>query len=287
MKIVIVTGMSGAGKSSAMKCLEDFGYYCIDNMPPVLIPKFVEISMNAGGTIDKVALVTDIRSRTLFSDLIKTLDEMDAGEHKCEVLFLDASDDVLIKRYKETRRQHPLSTDGKIIDGINKERELMAAVRQRADHIINTTSMLTRDLREELANIYVAGGSYDGLILDVMSFGYKYGIPNDADLVLDVRFLPNPFYVAELKHQTGLNKSVQDFVLNHEQTQTFLNKIIDLLEYLIPYYKEEGKNQLVIAIGCTGGKHRSVTIAEVISKRLKNLNHRVLTHHRDIEKDSK
>ena len=287
MRIVIVTGMSGAGKSSAMKCLEDFGYYCIDNMPPILIPKFVEISMNAGGTIDKVALVTDIRSRSLFSDLTKTLDEMQSGEHACEVLFLDASDDVLIKRYKETRRQHPLSPDGKIIEGINRERELMASVRQRADHIIDTTNMLTRDLREELSNIYVAGGNYDGLILDVMSFGYKYGIPNDADLVLDVRFLPNPFYVTELKHQTGLNKPVQDFVLCHEQTHTFLDKITDLLEYLIPFYREEGKNQLVIAIGCTGGKHRSVTITEVMSKRLKALNHRVLTHHRDIEKDSR
>lgn len=287
MKIVIVTGMSGAGKSSAMKCLEDFGYYCIDNMPPVLIPKFVEISMNAGGIIDKVALVTDIRSRSLFSELLNTLDEMHNGEHECEVLFLDASDDVLIKRYKETRRQHPLSADGKIIEGINRERELMAKVRQRADHIIDTTKMLTRDLRSELSNIYVAGGSYDGLILDVMSFGYKYGIPNDADLVLDVRFLPNPFYITELKHQTGLNKAVQDFVLEHDQTQTFIKKIIDLLEYLIPFYKQEGKNQLVIAIGCTGGKHRSVTLTEVISEHLKNSKHRVLTHHRDIEKDSK
>ena len=287
MKIVIVTGMSGAGKSSAMKCLEDFGYYCIDNMPPVLIPKFVEISMSAGGIIDKVALVTDIRSRTLFSELLTTLDEMQNGEHECEVLFLDASDDVLIKRYKETRRQHPLSQDGKIIDGINRERELMAKVRQRADHIIDTTKMLTRDLRSELSHIYVSGGTYDGLILDVMSFGYKYGIPNDADLVLDVRFLPNPFYIAELKHQTGLNKAVQDFVLDHDQTQTFIKKIIDLLEYLIPYYLQEGKSQLVIAIGCTGGKHRSVTLTEVISEKLKQSKHRVLTHHRDIEKDSK
>ncbi len=287
MRIVIVTGMSGAGKSSAMKCLEDFGYYCVDNMPPILIPKFVEISMNAGNVIDKVALVTDIRSRTLFSDLLNTLDEMKNGEHQCEILFLDASDDVLIKRYKETRRQHPLSADGKIIEGINKERELMAKVRQRADHIIDTTKLLTRDLRSELSNIYVSGGSYNDLILDVMSFGYKYGIPNDADLVLDVRFLPNPFYITELKHQTGLNKDVQDFVLCHEQTKTFLNKITDLLEYLIPYYKQEGKNQLVIAIGCTGGKHRSVTLTEVISKHLKDKKHRVITHHRDIDKDGK
>ncbi len=287
MRIVIVTGMSGAGKSSAMKCLEDFGYYCVDNMPPVLIPKFVEISMNAGNVIDKVALVTDIRSRSLFSDLLNTLDEMKNGEHQCEILFLDASDDVLIKRYKETRRQHPLSADGKIIEGINKERELMAKVRQRADHIIDTTKLLTRDLRSELSNIYVSGGSYNDLILDVMSFGYKYGIPNDADLVLDVRFLPNPFYITELKHQTGLNKDVQDFVLCHEQTKTFLTKITDLLEYLIPYYKQEGKNQLVIAIGCTGGKHRSVTLTEVISKHLKDKKHRVITHHRDIDKDGK
>ncbi|MBQ2968749.1 MAG: RNase adapter RapZ [Clostridia bacterium] len=287
MKIVIVTGMSGAGKSSAMKCLEDFGYYCIDNMPPVLIPKFVEISMGAGGSIDRVALVTDIRSRSLFKDLIATLDEMENGEHECEVLFLDASDDVLIKRYKETRRAHPLCPDGKIIDGVNKERELMASVRERASHIIDTTKMLTRELREELSHIFVAGGSYEGLILDVMSFGYKYGIPNDADLVLDVRFLPNPFYVTELKPLTGLTADVQEFVLKHEQTQIFLDKITDLLEYLIPYYKQEGKNQLVIAIGCTGGKHRSVTLTEVMSKRLKAMGHRVLTHHRDIDKDSK
>ncbi len=287
MKFVIVTGMSGAGKSSAMKCLEDFGYYCIDNMPPVLIPKFAEISLSTDGVIDKVALVTDIRSGMLFKDLIKTLDEMEAGAHECEILFLDASDDVLIKRYKETRRAHPLSVDGKIIEGITKERELLATVRERASHIIDTTNMLTRELREELSHIYVTGGAYDGLILDVMSFGYKYGIPNDADLALDVRFLPNPFYVADLKPKTGLTAEVQEFVLKHEQTQIFLDKITDLLEYLIPYYKQEGKNQLVIAIGCTGGKHRSVTLTEVMSKRLKTMGHRVLTHHRDIHKDSK
>ena len=286
MKIVIVTGMSGAGKSSAMKCLEDFGYYCIDNMPPVLIPKFAEISVSTGGAIDKVALVTDIRSRTLFKDLITTLDDMEAGGHECEVLFLDASDDALIKRYKETRRSHPLSADGKIIEGIEKERELMAPVRIRASHIIDTTNMLARELREELSNIFVAGGTYEGLIVDVMSFGYKYGLPNDADLVLDVRFLPNPFYVTELKPKTGLDVDVQEFVLRHEQTQIFMDKITDLLAYLIPYYKQEGKNQLVIAIGCTGGKHRSVTLTEIMSKRLKAMGNRVMTHHRDIHKDS-
>lgn len=287
MKFVIVTGISGAGKSTAIKCLEDLGFYCVDNLPPVLIPKFVELCYSSQGKIDKAAVVIDIRGRSLFNDFLAVLNDLSEKGYVIDILFLEARDNVLIKRYKETRRLHPLSGDGKIIDGIVRERELLTDIRNRATHIIDTSNLLTQQLKEEIKNIYVDGNNNEGIIIDTMSFGFKYGIPPDADLVFDVRFLPNPFYIDELKHSTGLNKDVQDYVKKWPQTTKFMDMLKEMIEYLIPYYVEEGKTQLVIAIGCTGGMHRSVTMTELLHEYLVKNGHRVIKHHRDIEKDNR
>ena len=287
MRFVIVTGLSGAGRSQAIRCLEDLGYFCIDNLPPVLIPKFAEICYSSQGKINKAALVIDIRGGELFKKFFDGLNSLSSSEFSYEILFLEASDETIIKRYKESRRKHPLSPEGKIIDGIQKEREMLAEIREKANHIIDTSNLLPQQLKEEIVNIFVEGKKYEGIIIDVMSFGFKYGIPVDADLVFDVRFLPNPYYIAELKSLSGLDNGVQDYVLQWEQTQVYLEKLQDMIEYLIPYYVEEGKSQLVIAIGCTGGMHRSVTMAEVMYQRLKEKDHRVIKHHRDIEKDGR
>ena len=282
MRFVLVTGISGAGKSQTVKCLEELGFYCVDNLPPVLIPKFAEICLASKGNIDKAALVVDIRGREMFSEVNDILNQLNFDY---EILFLEASDSTIIKRYKETRRVHPLSPDGKIIDGINKERILLSKLRERANNIIDTSKLTNTQLKDEIANIFDKGNEHSGLIIEVTSFGFKYGIPADADLVFDVRFLPNPFYIDDLKKLTGLENKVQDYVCGCEQTLIFLKKIEDLLEFLIPYYSEEGKTQLVIAIGCTGGMHRSVTITEKLYEVLKKNNHRVIKNHRDVHKD--
>ncbi len=282
MRFVLVTGISGAGKSQTVKCLEELGFYCVDNLPPVLIPKFAEICMASKGNIDKAALVVDIRGREMFSEVNDILNQLNFDY---EILFLEASDSTIIKRYKETRRVHPLSPDGKIIDGINKERILLSKLRESADNIIDTSKLTNSQLKDEIVNIFEEGNEHRGLIIEVTSFGFKYGIPADADLVFDVRFLPNPFYIDELKKLTGLDDNVQEYVCSCEQTFEFLEKIEDLLEFLIPYYSDEGKTQLVIAIGCTGGMHRSVTITEKLYEALKTNKHRVIKNHRDIHKD--
>jgi len=282
MQIVIVTGISGAGKTNALRCLEDLGFYCVDNLPPMLIPKFVEICAKSSGKIDKAALVIDIRGGDMFSDAVKAIEEIE--RYKPKILFLDAKDPVIIKRYKETRRAHPLAGDGKIINGIAKEREVLGAIRQKATHVINTSNLLTKQLKEKIIDIFVDSAEYEGIIIDVMSFGFKYGIPEDADLVFDVRFLPNPFYIEELKSHTGLDKEVSDYVKSWKQTSEFTEKLLDMIDFLIPHYIEEGKAQLVIAIGCTGGKHRSVTLAEDLYNHLKEAKHRTIKHHRDIQK---
>ncbi|MBO5453712.1 MAG: RNase adapter RapZ [Clostridia bacterium] len=282
MRFVIITGISGAGKSQTVKCMEELGFYCVDNLPPVLIPKFAEICIASQGNIDKAALVVDIRGREMFSEVNDILSQLNFDY---EVLFLEASDSTIIKRYKETRRMHPLSPDGKIIDGINKERILLSKLRERADNIIDTSKLTNSQLKDELVNIFVDGNKHSGLIIEVTSFGFKYGIPADADLVFDVRFLPNPFYIDELKNLTGLDSDVQNYVCRWEQTNIFLDKVHEMLEFLIPFYAEEGKTQLVIAIGCTGGMHRSVTMTEKLFTTLKDNGHRVIKNHRDIYKD--
>ncbi len=281
MRFVIITGLSGAGKSQAVKYLEDFGFYCIDNLPPTLIPKFAELCHQSQGALDKVALVIDIRGGMFFDDLFTSLESLEALGYKYEILFLDASDNALIKRFKETRRNHPLSGDGSISKGIALEREKLKELKARANNIIDTTNLRPAQLKDELTNIYVEGNESNNLIISIVSFGFKHGIPLDADLVFDVRFLPNPFYIEELRNFTGNDTKVREYVMNSPVSVEFSNKLNDMISFLIPQYIKEGKNQLVIAIGCTGGMHRSVTIAYVLYNYLKEKGYRVLMNHRD------
>ena len=288
MRVAIVTGMSGAGKSTALKMLEDMGYFCVDNLPVPLIPKLAELLIVPGAEINKVALGVDIRSGHSFEELEEVLSELDTDALKYEILFLEASDDVLIKRYKETRRFHPLSGNGERVDiGIAKERERLEFLKKRADYLIDTSHMLTRELKQELNKIYVQNKEYKNLYITVLSFGFKYGIPSDADLVFDVRFLPNPYYIEELRPQSGNDQAVRDYVMSNEKAGIFLGKLIDMVEFLIPDYIAEGKTQLVIGIGCTGGKHRSVTLANELYEALERTEHYgVRIEHRDIGKDA-
>ncbi len=283
MKFIIITGMSGAGKSQVVKALEDLGCYCVDNMPPELIPKFAEIYHRSAKPQDMAALVCDIRGGDLFRELDANLDQLSELGYDYEILFLEASEEVLLKRYKETRREHPLSIGGRILDGVRRERTLLDDIRKRATHIVDTSRMSTAQLKAHIASIY--GGARDfSMTIHVVSFGFKYGIPLDADLVFDVRFLPNPFYIPELREHTGLETCVRDYVMDYAQSREFVKKLVDMMEYLIPHYEKEGKAQLVIGIGCTGGHHRSVTIAEELHKQLLRSGHHVLASHRDIQK---
>lgn len=287
MRFVIVTGMSGAGKSTALKMLEDMGYFCVDNLPIPLLPGFVQMLENTDTEMKKVALGLDVRSGQDLTGLRENLEEMDRNRVGYEILFLDANDAVLVKRYKETRRQHPLSGSGRVDTGIAKEREKILFLKMKATYILDTSKMLTRELRIELEKIFVDGQSFCNLYITVMSFGFKYGIPQDADLVFDVRFLPNPYYIDTLREKTGNEAEVQDYVMQNDKGRIFLDKLKDMMEFLIPNYILEGKNQLVIAIGCTGGKHRSVTLANALYQRLdQEESYGVRIEHRDIGKDS-
>lgn len=286
MRFVIVTGLSGAGKTQAIRCLEDLGYFCIDNLPPAMLSKFADLCYHTGGKIDRVALVIDIRGGKFFDDLFVSLNQLKSLSYDYEILFLDASDDVLIKRFKESRRSHPLSLNGRILDGINKERIKLHEVKSKADNIIDTSNLTPRELKEEIVHIFVKGRKFEGLIISVVSFGFKYGIPLDSDLVFDVRFLPNPYYVEELKRQTGKDEPIKEYVLKWSEATQFLDKVIDMAEFLIPYYIKEGKTHLVISVGCTGGRHRSVVIANRIYDLLRKNGHRVVVDHRDISEDN-
>ncbi|MDD6292947.1 MAG: RNase adapter RapZ [Lachnospiraceae bacterium] len=284
MRFVIITGMSGAGKSSALKTLEDNNYFCVDNLPIELILKFAELTFSDKNSNDKnVALGIDIRSGQALSELDYILDKMKKSGYHYEILFLDANDDVLIKRFKETRRAHPLTPEGRVDEGIVNERKQLEFLRKQADYIIDTSTLLIRELRMEIEKIFVENKEYKNLFVTILSFGFKYGIPVDADLIFDVRFMPNPYYIDELKHKTGNDDEVKDFVMSSEVSQKFLDKLYDMIKFLIPNYVKEGKNQLVIGVGCTGGKHRSVTVANMLYDRLsedKNLGIKVA--HRDI-----
>lgn len=281
MRFVVVTGMSGAGKLTAQNMLEDMGYYCVDNLPVPLIPKFAELLRDSEW--DKVVLGIDVRANQAFDEAIKALAEIKKMGIDYEMLFLDASDETLLKRYKETRRNHPLSLGGHVADGIKKEREILDETKAKADYVIDTSRLLTRELREELERIFVKNENYNSLMVNITSFGFKHGIPQDADLVFDVRFLPNPYYVDELKTKTGNDKEVQDYVMQFEDATVFLKKLKDMLDFLIPNYIKEGKNQLVIGIGCTGGKHRSVTLANELYRLLRNEGgYGVTLMHRDV-----
>lgn len=283
MKFVIVTGMSGGGKRTALKMLEDIGFYCVDNLPVALIGKFVELIANPGSEVTKVALGIDVRAGQSFDELVDILDDIKKAGYVYDMLFMEASDTVLLKRYKESRRMHPLSPEGRVEEGIHKERAILRPIREISDYVIDTSKLLTRELKEELDRIFIGNEAYNSLIVSIMSFGFKFGIPADADLVFDVRFLPNPFYIDELKHQTGQDKAVQDYVKSFPETEQFMEKLTDMIRFLIPNYVKEGKYQLVIAIGCTGGKHRSVTLANELYDRLKDQGGYGLTiGHRDI-----
>ena len=270
MRFVIVTGMSGGGKRTALKMLEDVGYYCVDNLPVPLIEKFTELITMPNTEINKVALGLDVRADQSFAGIEKVLDGMKAKGYVFEILFMDASDDVLMRRYKESRRNHPLSPNGRVDEGIKREREILSNIKLKANYVIDTSNLLTRELKEELDRIFVHNEEYNSLMVSIESFGFKFGIPSDADLVSDVRFMPNPFYIEKLKHMTGNDKDVQDYVLGFPEAHIFLDKLYDMLDFLIPNYVREGKHQLVIAIGCTGGRHRSVTMANELYSRLKS-----------------
>lgn len=287
MQFLVITGMSGAGKSTTLKFLEDDGYFCVDNMPPALLSKFAEICFNPESGIDKVALGVDVRSGAHFDAFFKELDALSSVGGKCDIIFLESSDEALVKRYKETRRTHPLVSDGQRIQkGIDEEREILESLKERANYIVDTTNLLTRDLKKEIRRIVADETDYNNLIITVLSFGFKYGIPSDSDLVFDVRFIPNPYYKAELKGHTGNDQVVQDFVMKWDVSKDFIKKLDDMIEFLIPNYVLEGKNQLVVSIGCTGGKHRSVTLANELAKRLVERHYSVKCYHRDIQQDA-
>ncbi len=282
MRFVVVTGMSGGGKRTALKMLEDVGFYCVDNLPIPLLEKFVELIAMPNSEINKVALGLDVRSDQLFKEARKALENLEKSGYVFEILFMDASNQVLLKRYKESRRMHPLSIGGRVEDGINRERDILKTIKEESDYVIDTSNLLTRELKEEIDRIFVMNEEYNSLMVTILSFGFKNGIPADADLVFDVRFLPNPYYIEELKHQTGNDRPVQDYVMSFPEAETFLAKLEDMVRFLIPNYVKEGKYQLVIGIGCTGGKHRSVTLANELYKRMKNQgNYGLKIYHRD------
>lgn len=298
MRFVIVTGMSGAGKSSVMNMLEDIGYFCVDNLPVPLIPKLARLAVpptrqNIADTkedipyrnMDKIALGVDIRTASAFEDVPHALETMKQSGYEYELLFLDASDEVLIKRYKETRRTHPLAKQGRMDKGIVEEREKLHILKDHADYIIDTSQLLVRDLKAEIDKIFVKNETYSNLVISIVSFGFKYGIPTDCDLVFDVRFLPNPYYIPELKMQTGNDREVYDFVMKSPEAGIFLDKLDDMVTFLFPNYVREGKNQLVIGIGCTGGRHRSVTLANALYRRLRDRGgYSIRKEHRDAPK---
>lgn len=288
MRLVIVTGMSGAGKTIALKHMEDMGFYCVDNLPILLIEKFAELTLSDRNENQDIALGVDIRSGEDLPLLDNIIDKWREQDYPFSILFLEANDETLIKRYKETRRSHPLSKTGRIEKGILLERQKLAFLREKADHILDTSRLLTKELRQELEKRYYGDREKSNLYITVLSFGFKYGIPSDADLVFDVRFLPNPYYIEELRSHTGAETCVQDYVMQGGTGAAFLEKLTDLLTFLVPNYEKEGKNQLVIAIGCTGGKHRSVTIACEIFDRLKqDGRYEVHLEHRDAKIDGR
>ena len=283
MEFIIISGLSGAGKSRAASVMEDMGFFCVDNLPAPLIPKFAELGMGGNGEYDRVALVTDVRGGTNFDGLFQALDGLKAMKCGYRIVFMEASDPVIIRRYKETRRNHPLAEEcGSLEEAIALERDMLAPLKERADWVIDTSNLSTRALRGELLRLFSQGAAERSMEVRVMSFGFKHGIPAEADLVFDVRFLPNPYYVAELRPLTGLDAGVRDYALSSPQSQEFLKKLTDFVTYLLPRYLEEGKAALVIAVGCTGGHHRSVAVTHALAETIRGLNYPVTESHRDM-----
>ena len=285
-RLVIITGMSGAGKTQVMRFMEDLGYFCVDNLPPALIPKFAELCAQSGDRVNRVALVVDIRGGQFFDQLMQVLGELDQQSILSEVLFLEASDETLIHRYKETRRRHPLAPQGRISEGISKERDRLEYIRGRATHIIDTSDLTTAQLKEKITELYESGAEQSRIHVNVVSFGFKYGIPLDADMVFDVRFLPNPFYVESLRRKSGENSLVREYIDKWPVTQQFLRRLQEFISFLVPHYVKEGKSQLVIAIGCTGGLHRSVFVAVKVGEMLRGQGYHVTIEHRDIKQNT-
>ncbi|MBU7006265.1 RNase adapter RapZ [Phosphitispora fastidiosa] len=286
IKFVIVTGLSGAGKTQAIWCLEDLGFFCVDNLPPTLIPKFAELCAQSEGKINKIALVVDIRGGGFFDAVYDSLENLKSLGIKCEILFLDASDETLVRRFKESRRRHPLGIHGRVLEGIREERLKLEELKGKASKVIDTSNLSNKQLKEQITLLYGGDNEEHNLNINVMSFGYKYGIPMDADLVFDVRFLPNPHYIEELRPLSGNDSEVQDYVLDSPVSRTFMKKFSGLIKFLIPHYIKEGKTSLVIAIGCTGGQHRSVTLVNKLFESLKTNNYLVNKRHRDLEKNT-
>lgn len=287
MRFIVITGISGAGKSLVAKHLEDVGFFCIDNLPPKLIPKIAEVCSQSYRKMDKIALVIDVRGGELLNDLFPALDELKDSGHTYEILFMEASDKVVIKRYKESRRTHPLAQEGRILKGIAEERRVLQRIKDRADYVIDTSSLLPRQLKDAVTGIIGNDSTFHSLVISIISFGFKYGIPIECDLIFDVRFIPNPFYIESLKRLSGKHDNVKDYVLKMPETVEFLDKLNSMLDFLIPNYVKEGKSQLIIGIGCTGGRHRSVAIADELAGDLSQKEYRTIVEHRDIDRDGR
>ncbi|TGE36666.1 RNase adapter RapZ [Desulfosporosinus fructosivorans] len=287
VELIVITGLSGAGRTQAMQSLEDQGFFCVDNLPPSFLVKFAELCAQSRGKVSKAAIVCDLRGGEFFESLSEALGNLEKEGFHLEVLFLDASDETLIRRYKESRRRHPLSPHGRVLDGIQAERQQLEELRIRADNIIDTSNLSSQELRCKVAELFCKAQGLGQMAVSVISFGFKYGSPMDADLVMDVRFLPNPFYIQELRPLTGEHALVQDYVFGNPMAQEFMEKYLALLEFILPNYVQEGKNHLVIGIGCTGGQHRSVAIAERVGQFLKDRNYDVKVKHRDAAKNQK
>jgi UPF0042 nucleotide-binding protein len=284
LRVVIITGLSGSGKSTALRALEDIGFFCVDNLPVVLLPKFLDITIVSSPKIDRVAMVMDLREKGFLEKYCRIFGKLKERGFKIEILFLEASDDTLLRRFSETRRNHPLSEKGSIMDGIMLEKEKLLPLRKMAERIIDTSSANVHQLKDIVQRYFLPSSEYKRMIISISSFGYRYGLPADADLVFDVRFLPNPYFVEELKEHDGHNSEVTKYVLKNRESKNFLLKILDLLSMLIPLYDKEGKARLNIAIGCTGGRHRSVVMANELSSRLSKMKYRIYLNHRDIAK---
>ncbi len=287
MRFIVITGISGAGKSLVAKHLEDEGFFCIDNLPPLLIPKIAEICSQSYGKMDRIALVIDIRGGELLNDLLPALETLKEEGHTFEILFMEASDKVVIKRYKESRRAHPLAQEGRLLKGIDEERRVLQKIKDRADYVIETSNLTPRQLKDAIAGIIGQDSTFRSMIINIISFGFKYGVPIECDLIFDVRFIPNPYYIDSMKKLTGKHDNVKEYVLKMSETVEFLDKLNSMLDFLIPNYVKEGKSQLVIGIGCTGGRHRSVAIADELHRNLSEKQHRTVIEHRDIDKDGR